>query len=382
MHSAATNHHQYTPDPILFLAFELDDRGWKLGFTTGLGQDPRRRRIDPRDLPALKHEIGLAKKRFNLPPDAPVVSCYEAGREGFWLHRYLAAQGIENLLVDAASIEVKQRRRRLKTDRVDLAKLLRMLVRHRAGEKGVWSIVRVPSIQAEDRRHCHRERWALTDERTSHLCRINGLLATQGIDLSVKKDFPERLKKARTWDGSPLPSRLICRLLREYERMQFVEHQIREIERERSDALRHSQDPDVCIVRHLMRLRSIGVNTAWPLAMELFSWRKFNNRREIGGLLGLTGVPYQSGNTARDQGVSKSGNGRLRSLTVEMAWSWLRYQPDSELSRWYEKRFGQGSPRVRKIGIVALARKLLIALWRYLEDGEIPKGARLKPLKL
>jgi len=382
MHSAATSQPQYTSGPSLFLAFELDDRGWKLGFTTGLGRHPRKRSIAPRDLDALKTEISLAKKRFGLPPTAPVLSCYEAGREGFWLHRCLTAQGVDNLVADAASIEVKQRRRRLKTDQVDLDKLLRMLVRHHTGEKDVWSVVHVPSAEAEERRHVHRERWTLSDERTSHINRIKGLLASQGIHLSVKKDFPESLKAARTWAASPLPSRLVSRLLREYERLRFVEGQIDQVEQEQAEALRSSQDPSVAIVRHLMRLRAIGLHTAWPLAMELFSWREFRSRREIGGLVGLASVPYQSGNTSQDQGMSKTGNGRLRALTIEMAWSWLRFQPESELSQWYQERFARGSPRLRKIGAVALARKLLIALWRYLEQGEIPEGARLKPMKI
>jgi transposase len=382
MHSAATSQPQYTSGPSLFLAFELDDRGWKLGFTTGLGRHPRKRSIAPRDLDALKTEISLAKKRFGLPPTAPVLSCYEAGREGFWLHRCLTAQGVDNLVADAASIEVKQRRRRLKTDQVDLAKLLRMLVRHHAGEKDVWSIVHVPSVEAEERRHLHRERWTLSDERTSHINRIKGLLASQGVHISVKKDFPESLQAAHTWDGNSLPARLIPRLLREYERMQLVQLQMEQVEQEQAEALRSSSDPSIAIVRHLMRLRAIGVHTAWPLAMELFSWREFRNRREIGGLLGLASVPYQSGDTSQDQGMSKTGNGRLRALTIEMAWSWLRFQPESELSQWYQERFGHGGRRLRKIGAVAVARKLLIALWRYLEQGEIPEGARLKPVKI
>ena len=382
MHSAATGLPQYTSGPCLFLAFELDDRGWKLGFTTGLGRRPRKRTIAPRDLDALQREIAAAKKRFGLPAISQVLSCYEAGREGFWLHRYLTAQGVDNLVADAASIEVKQRRRRLKTDQVDLDKLLRMLVHHHAGEKNVWSVVHVPSPEAEERRHLHRERWTLSDERTSHINRIKGLLASQGIHLSVKKDFPESLQAALTWDGNLLPTRLVPRLLREYERMQLVEYQIQQIESQQAMALRSSDDPSVAIVRHLMHLKAIGLHTAWPLAMELFSWRKFNNRREIGGLLGLASVPYQSGDTSQDQGMSKTGNGRLRALTIEMAWSWLRFQPESELSQWYQERFGRGGPRLRKIGAVALARKLLVALWKYLEDGEIPSGARLKPVKI
>jgi len=397
MDNAATSQPQYTLGPSLFLAFELDDRGWKLGFTTGLGRDPRKRSIAPRDLEALLREVTLARNHFGLPPDTPVLSCYEAGREGFWLHRYLIAQGIESLVVDAASIEVKQRRRRLKTDQVDLAKLLRMLVHHHAGEQGVWSIVHVPSVEDEDRRHLHRERWTLSDERTSHINRIKGLLASQGVHLSIRRDFPESLNAVRIWDGTPLPSRLVSRLLREYERLRFIEGQIGQVELEQAEILRSSDDPAVTIVRHLMRLKAIGVHTAWPLAMELFSWRKFRNRRQIGGLAGLASVPHQSGDTSRDQGISKAGNGRLRALAIEMAcrlapacrrcsrherWSWLRYQPESELSLWYQERYARGSRRVRKIGAVAVARKLLVALWKYLEEGEIPKGARLIPVTI
>jgi transposase len=380
MQTTATCNFEYTLERVLYMAIELDNNRWKLGFTVGFGQRPRERNVATRDTKALEREIRSAKRRFNLPENCRVLSCYEAGREGFWLHRFLLHALIENLVVDAASMEIRRKRRRPKTDRIDLEKMLRMLIRYHAGDEKVWSVVRVPDVEAEDRRQLHRDRWALTGERNRHINRIKGLLATQGISLSVNGDLPKELNLVRKWDGSPLPPGLMERLLREYERLQLVEQQMKVIEQEQRQSLRRPEHPSTAMARHLMRLKSIHINTAWPLTMELFSWRQFQNSREIGALVGLDPVPHQSGETSRDKGMSKCGNARLRSLAVEFAWQWLIHQPDSELSHWYEKRFGKGSRRVRKIGIVALARKLLIALWRYLETGEIPKGAALKTI--
>jgi transposase len=382
MDTAATCSFEYTLERVLYMAIELDNNRWKLGFTIGFGQRPRERDVSARDTSALQREIRAAKRRFHLPDDCPVLCCYEAGREGFWLHRYLVHTGIPNLVVDAGSMEARKKRRRAKTDRIDMEKLLRMLIRYHAGDEAVWSVVRVPGTGAEDRRQLHRERWALSSERNKHVNRIGGLLATQGIRLSINGDLPEALDQARAWDGSPLSPHLKKRLLREHDRLQLVEQQMKGIEQEQREAIRDPDHPSVTMVHDLMRLKSIHIHTAWPLAMELFSWRQFQNSREIGALVGLEPVPYQSGETSRNKGMSKCGNARLRALTVEFAWQWLIHQPDSELSLWYEARFGKGSPRVRKIGIVALARKLLIALWRYLETGEIPKGAVLKAVSV
>jgi transposase len=378
MDTAATCNAEYTLERVLYMAIELADNHWKLGFTTGFGQRPRERDVAARDTEKLEREIRSAKLRFHLPGDCRVLSCYEAGREGFWLHRYLIHHGINSLIVDAGSMEARKKRRRAKTDRIDMEKMLRMLIRYHAGDKAVWSVVRVPSVDAEDRRQLHRERWALSGERNKHINRIKGLLATQGISLPVNDDLPEALEQVRTWDGSSLPPGLTAQLLREHQLLQLVDQQMKAIEQEQRQAIRRPEHPSTVMVRDLMQLKSIHIHTAWPLTMELFSWRQFQNSREIGALVGLEPVPYQSGETSREKGLSKCGNSRLRSLAVEFAWQWLIHQPDSELSRWYEKRFGKGSSRVRKIGIVALARKLLIALWRYLETGEIPKGACLK----
>jgi len=364
--------------PTLYLAFELGNKKWKLGFTIGLGQSPRRRTIAAGDLVTLQREIRLAKKRFGLPQTAQVMSCYEAGRDGFWLHRYLVSEDIENLVVDSASIEVNRRAKRAKTDRLDVGKLLTMLIRYDYGEKKVWSVVHVPSVEAEDKRHLHRQLGTLKTDRTRHINRIKGLLVGQGVRIPVRADFLERLETVRLWDGSPLPPGLRSRLEREYAGLQFVNQQIKELEAERREMIRTADDPSVEQVRVLMRLRGIGENSAWLFVMEFFGWREFRNRRQVGGLTGLTPTPYQSGDESQEQGISKAGNRPIRAMAIEIAWGWLRHQPHSELSLWYQRRFGHGSKRLRKIGIVALARKLLVAFWRYLEYGEIPAGAQLK----
>jgi transposase len=374
-----THQTEYSTNSTLYLAFELSQKKWKLGFTISLGQEAWKRRVEAGDLMGLQKAIQLARKRFELPAGCRVLSCYEAGRDGFWLHRCLVSQGIANLVVDSASIEVNRRAKRAKTDRLDVGKLARMLVRYDSGEKKVWSVVHVPSVAAEDRRHLHRELATLKADRTRHINRIKGLLATQGVRMPVQTDFLVRLDKVRLWDGSGVPPGLRTRLEQEYTCLQFVHQQILALEAERRELLRTSDEPYVAQVRQLLRLRGIGENSAWPFVVELFSWRQFRNRRQIGGLLGLAPTPFQSGDEQRELGISKAGPGQVRGLTIEIAWGWLQHQPDSELSRWYWRHFGQGSKRIRKMGIVALARKLLIALWRYLEYGEIPAGARLKP---
>jgi len=361
----------------LYMAFELGQSEWKLGFTIGFGQKPRLRTIKARDLVALEDEIRAAKKRFRLPEDVPVLSCYEAGREGFWLHRFHQSTSIKNLIVDSSSIEVNRKAKRAKTDRLDARKLLTMLMRYHHGEEKAWSVVNVPSTETEDHRHLHRELNTLKAERTKHINRIKGFLTGQGVCISIADDFLPRLDTIRLWDGSPLPPGLQSRLEREFERMLLVNEQIKNLEAERRELIRNSTRPDVELVRQLMRLKGIGVGSAWLWVMEFFAWRHFRNRREVGALSGLTPTPYQSGDDSREQGISKEGNAYVRSIAIQIAWGWLRYQPDSKLTRWYQERFGHGSKRLRKIGIVALARKLLIDCWYYLETGLVPEGVEL-----
>jgi len=366
-------------ETVLYVALELSEKEWKLAFATGGAQKPRRRAIPARDLARLRQEIVTAKGRFDLPTDIRVVSCYEAGRDGFWLHRFLASAGVENHVVDSSSIAVERRSRRAKTDRLDAEKLLSMLIRWRQGEPHVWRVVNAPTVEEENLRQLHRELETLKAEQTAHGNRIKGLLAGCGLTVTVNRHFPKWLKHARLWDGTEVPGELQARLLREFARMQAVNRQIRELEKERVRRIR-TEEPDAAIakMRKLMCLGGIGVNSSWLYVREVFGWRQIKNRRQVGAIVGLTPTPYNSGNSSREQGISRAGNRRMRSMSIEIAWDWLRYQPDSALSRWYQQRFGHGSKRQRRIGIVALARKLLVALWKYLERDEVPAGAVVK----
>ena len=295
-----------------------------------------------------------------------------------WLHRYLSSLGVNNRVVDSASIEVNRRAKQAKTDKLDLGKLLTMLIRYEAGETKVWRVIHVPSPEVEDHRHLHRELTDLKEQRTQHINRIKGYLSNQGICLEVDDDFPKIMAHQRMWNGESLPSGLRARLWCEYQRFELVQEQIQALEAERRETLRHSAQPEIEQVRCLLGLRGIGINCAWLYVMEFFSWRAFRNRREVGALAGLTPMPHRSGEEDHALGISKVGNRHIRAMAIEIAWIWLRYQPNSELSLWYQHRFGKGSKRLHKIGIVALARKLLIALWRYLEFGTLPAGAVLK----
>lgn len=362
----------------LFVAFELGESSWKLAFTTGMGQRPRQRTVVARDRMAVIREIERAKQRFDLPPEARVKSCYEAGREGFWLHRWLVSVGIDNQVVDASSIEVSRRLRRAKTDRMDATRLLLLLVRFFGGERQVWSVVRVPSVAEEDRRHLHRELLTMKRDRTRLANRIQGLLASQGLRLDWRKPLPVQLDALRLWDGTALPKGLRGRLDQEWERLELLNRQIEALETARRDQIRAGGDAAIQKVQQLLTLQGIGSNSAWLDVMEFFAWRRFRNRREVGALAGLTPTPYQSGESHREQGIAKAGNRHVRAMAIEIAWGWLRFQPESALTHGYPERFGHGSSRLRRIGIVALARKLLIALWRFLETGLVPQGARLK----
>ena len=305
MDTAAARTRKYSVEgPVLYLAFELGNKEWKLGFSVGFGQRPRVRTIPARDLEGLQREFKLAKTRFGLPETANVMSCYEAGRDGFWLHRYLVEAGVENLVVDSSSIQVDRRFRRAKTDRMDVAKLLDLMMRYGRGEKKVWRVVRVPGVGAEDRRHLHRELEDLKAERTQHINRIKGLLVGQGVRLEeIGSGFPDQLNAIRLWDGQPIPEGLKARLQKEYERLQFIQGQIHELEAERVDEIRRSADPEMEMVRRLLRLRGIGLNGAWVDTMEFFAWRDFHNGKEVGGSAGLTPTPYQSGDSSRERGT-------------------------------------------------------------------------------
>jgi transposase len=364
----------------LLLAFELGQRSWKLGFTGGMGQRPRIRQIPAGAVTVLMTEIERAKKRLGLPSDAPVTSCYEAGRDGFWLHRFLVAHGITNYVVDSSSIEVDRRARRTKTDRLDLVGLVSLLARYVLGDRRAWRVVRVPTVADEDARHLPRTLEALTQDRTRLVNRLKSLLATQGLSLAIDAQFLNRLADTHLWDGAPVPPGLQERLSRTWTLLQDVNGQIRNLK-----ALRLIRPETVTsatsrAAAQLLTVRAIGPVGASVLATEIFGWRRIRNGRELGALVGLVPAPYQSGETDYDQGITRAGNAHVRRVIVQLAWGWIHHQRDSALTHWYQQRFGTGGKRLRKIGIVALARKLLIALWRYLETGMVPDGARLKTM--
>jgi transposase len=366
----------------LYVAFELSRKKWKLGISDGKTARARVVSVEARDWKRIAEEIEKCRERFGLEKDAPVRSCYEAGREGFWIHRMLVERmGIENIVVDAASMDVK-RRKRAKTDRIDAEQLVRNLIRYSRGERDVWSVVRVPSEEAEDNRQMHREMEVLKRERGQHRVRIQSLLFTQGLDVEVTVRLIKQLDQLCRWNGKPLAEGMKGRIRREYERMKVVEENLATLKKQQREKLSSKQSsPSLEKIRKLKQLRGIAAGSSWVFVMELFGWRQFRNRREVGGSLGMTPMPYQSGDSAREQGISRAGNRRARTMAIEIAWSWLRYQPDSQLSRWYRERFGSGGPRLRRIGIVAMARKLMVDLWRYVEFGTLPEGAQLKAAK-
>jgi len=364
-----------TREGILYMAMELSDKKWKLAFSDGSKE--RLRNIDAGEMLALCKEIAEAKEKFGLDEATKVISCYEAGRDGFWIHRCLISKGIDNKVIDPASVEVNRQRRRKKTDRLDAKKLLKALMRYMWGDKQACSVVRVPSIEDEDDRQLHRELESLKKERTRHSNRIRSLLILHGIRIENpgRRDFKKYLDSVRLWDGSEIRENLKDRLKREHDRYSQVEEQIKELERIRKKLVRNKASESMARVRQMLKLKGIGIESSWLLEKEFFSWRKFRNRKEVGSLSGLSPTPYSSGDSKREQGISKAGNRRVRAIIVEISWGWLRHQKESKLTKWFNERFANGGKRMRRIGIVAVARKLLIDIWRYIEHGVIPEGA-------
>jgi transposase len=371
-----------TTTTTLFIALELGEEKWLLACATAAAEKPRLRMVPARDLVQLGEEIAKAKTRFQLPAEAPVATCYEAGRDAFWLHRALTSQGIANVVVDASSIQVDRRSKHVKSDGVDATKLLNLLCRYHSGERKVWSVVNVPTVEDEDRRQLHRGLKDLQRQQTECNNRILGLLASCGLTAAVDAKFRTTLAELRDWAGQPVPPQLQQRILQEVAVWETLHRQVRDVANEQERRLREGSDSYLEPVRRLMGLKAVGVRSAWILVLELFSWRQIKNGKQLGALVGLTPTPYHSGKSEHEQGISKAGNKHVRALIVELAWLWLRWQPGSKLSQWYARRFGLGNKRMRKIGIVALARKLLIALWRYVEHGELPEGAEEKDWRL
>ncbi len=341
------------------MALELGSRSWKVGFVRGEGERVREVTLAAGDLERVRQEIGRAQERFGVV-GGEVVSCYETGRDGFWLHRWLGEQGVKSLVIDASSTQVDRRQRRAKTDRLDLHKLLSHLGRYERGERGVWRVVRVPSEEAEDGRHLHRELERLTRDRVRVRLRMGSLLATQGVELEVRAGLLEALAKARVaGSGRELGEGLRRAVELEFRHWEFLSAQIRELKRERRELLAKEKSTGAATARRMQELFSVGEEISWSFAHEGFAFRKFRNRRQVAGYVGLTPTPYASGRMMREQGISKAGNRRLRWLAVQWAWMWLRLQPQSELAQWYQERFAKGNARHRRVGIVALARKLV-----------------------
>ena len=367
----------------LSVAIELSKKSWLVALLP-----PCSEKISLHTLPAGDGDglVGLlmrARRHAETALGGPVevVSCYEAGYDGFWLHRRLEQAGVGSHVFDPASVQVNRRARRAKTDRIDVRGLLRTLLAYLRGEPKVVSVVRAPDVEEEDARRLHRERHRLVCERVGHVNRIKGTLAAQGVyDYEpLKRDRHERLAELRTGDGRTLPPRLAAEIGRELKRLELVLEMIAELEAERDAVAAAKADtlPGAAKIRALARLKSVGPEFATVLVGEAL-WRRFDNRRQLAAYAGLDPSPFRSGSMNRDQGIAKAGNPKLRTTMIELAWMWLRYQPDSALSRWFRERVGDLKGRPRRIAVVALARKLLIALWRYTETGMLPDGAVLK----
>jgi transposase len=371
--------------PTVFLAIELSKASWIVALHSPAGARVSLHRLPAGDAKAL---LAFAEKARAAAAEATgeaavaVASCYEAGYDGFWLHRVLVAAGVASLVVDPASLQVDRRARRAKTDRIDAQALLRALMAHHRHEPRVWSPVRVPTPADEDARRTHRERQNLLKERGRHVNRIKGLCAQQGIQgyEPIRPDRRERLTQLVTGDGRPLPPRLRAEIGRELRRLELVLEQIGAVEAERDAAAAAEVGEEArraARIAALGRLKGIGPEIATVLGNEVF-YRRFANRRQLAAYVGLAPSPYRSGGSGRDQGLSRAGNPRARTAVVELAWLWLRHQPGSPLSAWFVRRVGGLKGRIKRIMVVALARKLLLALWRYLEAGLVPEGAVLK----
>lgn len=371
-HAQMIHGNDNTQSQCMYIALELSNKSWKLMSSNGVKR--RQKSIAARDLESFEREIKKAKHYLKLDDKAAIYSCYEAGRDGFWLHRYLQSVGINNIVVDSSSIEVNRRSRRVKTDRVDVGKLVGMLMRYQNGEQKLWSVLQVPSVAQEDDRRIHREMERLKKERTSHSNRIRSLLVLHGLNVKVDRNFIQGLEYLKQWDGQALPQHLVNEIRREYGRYELVNEQLKQLCEQKAKQVQE-QSESARQVRQLMMLKGIGDVSSWNLVYEFFAWRQFKNVKQVGAASGLAPTPFASGDSTIEQGISKAGNRRVRTLMIELSWHWLRYQPGSQLSQWYQQRFGPNGKRMRRVGIVALARKLLVALWKFLEKGLVPEGA-------
>lgn len=371
----------------IFVSLELSRKRWlTTSLSPGAGEKMSRHWLAGGDVTGLLALFEELKRKAEARSGRSygIVCIQEAGLDGFWLHRVLEGEGIGSHVVDPASVAVDRRRRRAKSDKIDGAALLRTLLAWLRGEPRVCSMVRAPTPEAEDRRRASRERQTLMKERLEHANRIKGLLFAQGIGdyEPLLKSRRKRLERLTTGDGRPLPPHLKSQIERELDRLELTIEQLEAIEAARDALLANGRDglgEPAAPGARLMQLKGIAEERAAVIGGELL-WRNFENRRQVGACCGLTGSPFKSGQIDREQGLSKSGNSRLRHTMIELAWSWLQHQPASELSCWFHQRLGaHPDKRRKKTLIAALARKLLIALWRYETQGVVPAGAVLKP---
>ena len=368
----------------VFISLELSRSIWLItSLSPGSGEKMSKHSVRAGDVAGLLARFSeLKQKAFaRTRKSFPIVVIQEAGLDGFWLHRALAQEGVESHVVDPASIATSRRRRRAKTDRIDGEALLRALLAYKRGEPRVCTMVRAPTPEEEDRRRLCRERKVLIAERVEHVNRIKGLLFSQGISSyePLRRDRRQRLEDLTTGDGRTLPTHLKIQISRELDRLELLLDQIKLAEAERDGLLAEGQAaaPE-SPARMLLEFKGIGAECAATLWLEAL-FRHFDNRRQLASYAGLAPTPWQSGSVGREQGVSKAGNPRLRAILIELAWLWLRHQPQSALALWFKERVKRNGGRMKKTTIVALARKLLVALWKYVTAGIVIEGAVMKP---
>ncbi len=378
--------HFMPTDDVIAVALELSNGSWKLALQDGKHQNPAIQTVSA-DNPARRLEqaidvITKIRHKWAIDPAVRTVVLYEAGQDGFWIHRALSKlNGFEIYICDPSSIPVARHARRAKTDRLDAIRLVECLLAWLRGERGRMRVIHVPTADEEAQRHLVRDRGQMQKEVLQHQDRIRKLLRTVGCWQSVDSDIGKRLAQGqvRCHDGSALPAQLQHRLTRECERLALAEQQFATLEKNLIEQL-----PPVLQERvaHLRKLKAVGPVGAVRMVLELF-WREFDNRRQVGACVGLVPQPYDSGDSRVDQGISKQGNRKVRSLSIELAWLWLRYQPNSAITKWYLRRVhgNEKNKRGKRIAIVAVARRLVIAFWRYLAQGEVPEGAILKKVK-
>lgn len=365
----------------IFVSLELSRSKWLItSLSPGGGEKMSKHAVAAGDVASLLERFAELNRKAQARTGRcfPVIVIQEAGLDGFWIHRVLQAEGIESHVVDPASIATSRRRRRAKTDKIDGEALVRALLAYKRGEPRVCAMVRVPTPEEEDRRRLSRERKALTNERVSHVNRIKGLLFAQGASgyEPLRRDRRKRLEALKTGDGRPLPAHLKMQISRELDRLELLLEQIKAVEAARDAMLTAAQVVSPAPAM-LLNLKGIGPEFAAALWLEGLS-RHFDNRRQLAAYAGLAPTPWKSGSIDHEQGVSKSGNPRLRTTLIQIAWLWLRHQPRSALTLWFEDRVKRNGGRLKKTMIVALARKLFVALWKYVNAGVVIEGAAMK----